>query len=272
MILTVLIVSVIAVASIIATLLILRSLRSVKARAVSLEKDIEAEQHQRYILATILAHDIRTPLNYISFAAQRLCDQQKAPDPEDIRETASAISQSSKKIAGFTENFMNWLQSQQSCYNYQPKPVDLEKLLLELETFFNELKHMGNNAIHFQLAEDVKTGLQSDYIFLRIILRNLLDNAIKYTSNGVVNVRAFRKQSEICIEVSDNGRGIPEAEIVRVQQLMQANAQHVKLDHSHKLGMQIVCGFMKYLDGRLEVERLTQGSAFRIYLPARDQV
>src|SRR5690606_35954825 len=115
-----------------------------------------------------------------------------------------------------------------------------------------------------------------DEFRIRRILINTLGNAIKFTENGQVKLRAYLKQLDqnraiICLEISDTGIGMEEDKIPLIfekfSRLVPANTGKYK---GYGLGLYLVRKFVDDLEGEIEVNRnLGKGSPFTITLPLK---
>jgi signal transduction histidine kinase len=123
-----------------------------------------------------------------------------------------------------------------------------------------------------QLVWDVPLELPivwSDPAKLKVALKNLIANAIKFTDAGSVTVRVTVNEDEVEFTVADSGVGIsPEALPIIFEAFRQADSSSTRRFGGVGLGLYIVRRLLDLLGGRVEVEsRLGQGSTFRIRLP-----
>src|ERR1043166_6061035 len=111
--------------------------------------------------------------------------------------------------------------------------------------------------------------LWTDLGKLQTVLKNLLGNAVKFTSAGRVTVAAAAKSGGVEISVSDTGPGIPpEALSVIFEPFRQGDSSLTRSYGGVGLGLYIVKSFLTLLGGRITVEsEVGRGSTFRVWLP-----
>jgi signal transduction histidine kinase len=111
--------------------------------------------------------------------------------------------------------------------------------------------------------------LRSDRGKLKIVLRNLIDNAIKFTTRGSVTVAVNLKKSWADISVSDTGIGIPEDDIARIFEIFQqVRNESIPMSSGVGLGLYLVRRYCDLLGARVDVSsRVGEGSAFTVSVP-----
>jgi len=116
-------------------------------------------------------------------------------------------------------------------------------------------------------------SVRSDAGLIERVLRNLLANAVKYTSAGTVTVRAQRQAGEVVVEVSDTGPGIPADQQERIfEEYVQLANPARQLRHGVGLGLAIVKRIDSLLQLRLTLESAAgAGTTFRFVVPASDE-
>jgi len=122
-------------------------------------------------------------------------------------------------------------------------------------------------SIELNLQPDLPK-IQGDIAELQLALSHLLKNAISFTSQGRISVRAFSQQNTIIVEIKDTGIGIPEDDWERIFERFY-RVDQARSTPGAGLGLAITRKIIKDHDGKIEVESvLGQGSLFRITLPA----
>src|SRR4030095_12602997 len=111
--------------------------------------------------------------------------------------------------------------------------------------------------------------VESDRLLLERILRNLLDNAIKYTDAGYVRITAVRQRDELVVTVADSGRGIPEAEHARVfEEFYQLDNPERDRKRGLGLGLAIVKRLADLLQVQMQMTSMPgRGTEVRFVLP-----
>jgi two-component system phosphate regulon sensor histidine kinase PhoR len=101
------------------------------------------------------------------------------------------------------------------------------------------------------------------------VVNNLIGNAINYTNQGFIRIRAFQLDRWVCFEVKDSGIGIAEEDLPHIfERFYRGQQVRQTKKHGTGLGLAIVNEIVDVHGGRIEVEsQENQGSTFRVYLP-----
>ncbi|HEB77897.1 MAG TPA: PAS domain-containing protein [Methylothermaceae bacterium] len=207
-----------------------------------------------------IAHEIRNPLGAISHAAQ-LLEESGNLDPQDLR----LVGIVRKHVRRVDETIGNVLQLSRRC------PARRERLQLNhwLEKFRHEFhEEIRRDALRLQLPPRTLNAL-ADPGQLKQILANLCHNALKYGpgSDGRITVRLCQEGRRPCIEVIDEGPGIPDEQLARVfEPFFTTSASGTGL------GLYIARELAQLNQALLEYDNGLRGSRFRIILTNADQV
>lgn len=152
-------------------------------------------------------------------------------------------------------------------------PVQLASLLKEIEGETQGLRGLTRLTYCWRVEEGLPV-LMTDAGKLKVIIKNLLGNAIKFTKTGGVTVSAYQNNGGVAISVTDTGAGIPpDQQALIFQAFRKANGASEERSDGFGLGLHIVNKLLTLLGGAIEVESsLGQGSTFRVWLPLAAQV
>jgi signal transduction histidine kinase/CheY-like chemotaxis protein/HPt (histidine-containing phosphotransfer) domain-containing protein len=165
----------------------------------------QSNRNKSQYLATI-SHELRTPLHSILGNADRLRASCHL-DPDEARHVA-AIAGAAGHLRGVVDRLMNNLQIEFRAPNPNMGRVDLHDLLDQCRAFVEPDATARGLAVRC-VPKDVPRCFITDGVMLRLILLNLLGNAIKFTEQGEVVVEAGGTEERISIEIIDTGCGIP---------------------------------------------------------------
>lgn len=157
-------------------------------------------------LFTILSHDLRSPVanleNNVSLSNWGALSQ------VEFTESVQGLGTEVQRVRNMLENMFYWATSQMGGIKPNPSNVDAHQAI---EEQLNFLKNKANaKAIYFnnQVPEDFDIYADKDH--LSIIFRNLLQNAVKFTSDGgEIAISAHEQNNAKWIEIKDNGIGMP---------------------------------------------------------------
>lgn len=158
-------------------------------------------------IISIIAHDLRSPFISILGILELIRDNYGLTDVEDIHKYINIASDSANSTLNLLDNLTDWANSQQGERTLNIEEVNLRKL------FTDELKIIKSSAVqkeislNFSIPSDL--FLHADPRMLKTILRNLVNNAVKYSyRGGDIIISASKGQGYSEIMVQDNGMGI----------------------------------------------------------------
>src|SRR5205085_1998831 len=163
------------------------------------------------------------------------------------------------------EGLMSLTRIESGRMSIEPTEIEIEGLVCET------VEEIRPHAAQKQLAVEVRGQggvILNDRRLVRLIIINLLANAIKFTDRGQVCVQLSRRATRCRIEVSDTGRGIPVEEQARIfEPFEQLGASSNQLSAGVGLGLTIVRELVDAMGGTLELtSRMGTGSTFAVEL------
>ncbi|MDQ4035409.1 MAG: ATP-binding protein [Chloroflexota bacterium] len=213
------------------------------------------------------SHDMRTPLAVIlanlQLARRRLKDLDI--DLSEITKNLGAAERTTQKLTGLVGELMDISILRSG----QPLPLNRESVDLAsvVGSTADEYRRLGGN---HQITANLQNGIVGHWDAVRIerVLRNLLDNALKYSPDGGrVEVAVRADKAWAMVAVTDHGVGIPEDEVPLLFEKFRrgSNTRDLRGTGLGLAGSQAVVG---QLGGTIEVEsRLGEGSTFTVRLP-----
>ena len=148
------------------------------------------------------------------------------------------------------------------------KPVDLNKLVGQVSEQIESQVSQKNIRLLAEAADNIQP-FDSDYAKLWQILMNLVSNAVKFTDEGEVVIRAIADEESgapVALEVQDSGIGIPPGRLPNIfESFQQADDTTARKYGGTGLGLSITWSLCQLLGYKLEVEsQLEKGSTFRV--------
>ena len=217
---------------------------------------------------SIIAHDLRNPFSSILGILELLKMSLKELDKNEIEKYIEIVYNSANNTLTLLDNLLVWALSQNKEKNFKPIKINLYELLRE------EIENLKTLASQKQitLRHSVKPDLNvtADIQMVKTILRNLINNAIKYTNvNGEIIIDANEVNQYVEIAIKDNGIGIS-AENQR--KLFKIDAFHsTPGTHDEKgtgLGLLLCKEFVELHGGNIRIEsEAGKGSRFAFTLP-----
>ena len=226
-----------------------------------------ADQAKSEMLA-LMNHEMRTPLGVIMGYIELLQEGEGGQLSHDQEDMVHRVGANARGLLDLINNVLDL-----SRLNTGRLPIDytefsLASLFQEVEADTSDSRELSGLIFNWQVGADVPAIL-SDAGKLKIIIKNLVHNAIKFTQTGSVTIQAQCKADEIEISVTDTGVGIgPEQQAVIFDVFRQGSNHNVRGQRGVGLGLYIVKRLLDALRGTITVEStLGQGSRFCIRLP-----
>lgn len=160
-------------------------------------------------LFSIIAHDLRSPFNAILGFSELLIENARSFDAAESEEYLGMINSTAKNTLILLDNLLAWANSQTRNINFNPKKTNFSTLVSEILDISKSIAKIKNISLKHIQTETIEVCV--DVNMLKIILRNLISNAIKYTHpNGEIVISGVQNKNNIEISVADNGVGMSE--------------------------------------------------------------
>lgn len=233
------------------------------ASNVALEKALAAKTE---FLATT-SHEIRTPLNGILGMTQvMLADQELAPA---TRDRLSVVQGAGLTMRALVDDILDVAKMETGNLTLEAVPMDLRVTLREVSRLWEEQARARGIAFMVEL-DRCPAMIVGDAARVRQIVFNLLSNALKFTSEGSVTLRAeATEDGRLSIAVSDTGIGIPADKLeVIFESFRQVDAGTTRKFGGTGLGLSICRNLARAMDGEVQVTSVAgEGSTFAVSLP-----
>jgi signal transduction histidine kinase/CheY-like chemotaxis protein len=228
----------------------------------------QANRQKSEFIATA-SHDVRQPLHSLTLLSGLLTSRLQEPDARGL---AGKISAAVDGLRGIFEQLFDIARVDAQKLVHQPHAIALRPLLSQLADEFELLcqdKGLRWQHLHAQ-GVPAHTLVQADPLFMQRILRNLLENALRYTPPGqTVRLRTRARGPWLVVQVWDQGPGIAPADRARIfEDYVQLHNPARHLREGLGLGLGLVRRLVQAGAYRLTVHsRLGQGSVFSLWVP-----
>lgn len=239
----------------------------VEALASAREAELARETERlRSALLGAVGHDLRTPLAAIHGAASSLLlDPSALPDP--ARDLIAMIREESDRLAQLLTNLLDLTRLESGTLEPEREWQSIEELVAS--ALARAEAQAGRMEVNADLPPDLPL-VSVDGVLVEQLLLNLLVNAQRHAPSTPVDLRAWRGDEGLELEVADRGPGIPEADRERVFEAFFRPGGRTQ-DGGVGLGLAICQAIARIHGGRIWVEARPGGGArFRVTLPAVD--
>jgi two-component system sensor histidine kinase/response regulator len=246
------------------------SLKKTKDELEKKNQELEKAIEMKDEFLSLISHEFRTPLNVISSAIQALTYIYGSELPYKAKQYLGMIRQNTFRQLRLVNNLLDITRANAGRIKVNKKNLDivfLTKAIIESVYTFSSQKKIDITFI--TLLEEKIIGIDEEK-YERILL-NLLSNAIKFTPEGKsIIVTLYSIKNRICVEVKDNGIGIPESKLdVIFERFGQVDSSLSRQAEGTGIGLSLVKKFTEALGGGITVKSETgKGSTFTILLPS----
>lgn len=235
-----------------------KQLHDIIAELRKTKDDLSTQVTNHKTLIRTITHDIKSPLNFMVITGKFLYNNIENPN-KTMKEDIKSIYTTSLQLYNFVDRFLEYAK-EYDLNNNQSHSYNLNTLITEKITFFKNIATAGKTTLINSV--DTKLMIVVNRHLLSIILHNLIDNAIKNTYEGQINIKASVKENLLNIIIEDNGYGM-DTEMVKYYQDL-SNGSFVEEKHNG-IGLHIVIDLLVILEGALTItSQIDKGTSITI--------
>ena len=230
-------------------------------------------------LLAMLSHDIRNPLNAVMGVVQLL---DRSELTEQQRRLVRLLKSSSDNMLNLLDHVLELSKAESGSFALVETPFSLHHLVHDVVATFDPAARERQTQVRAAIADTVPASLIGDPVAIRQILTNLVGNAVKFTEQGMVELRVGAKETgtdavTLAIAVADTGIGMTPDAVDRIfNAFTQATYETAMKFGGTGLGLAITRRLLELYGSRVHVESVPgKGSTFafnlRLLLPPRAQ-
>jgi signal transduction histidine kinase/CheY-like chemotaxis protein len=248
------------------------TLRRKNEELQSAKRKVEESNRLKTVFLQNISHEIRTPMNGILGFLKLLKNQ--GLDSENKKQYVDIINQSAQRLLETISNIVEISKIESNQVVVHSKPVNVREVMDFNLNFFKQ--QADKKGIHIRISTQIdekNSFIKTDPALLNDILSNLINNAIKFTPAGEIEIGNYRKNGVLVFFVKDTGIGIPADRLdIIFDRFVQAEQKPHRAFEGSGLGLSIVKAYIQQLGGEIWVESTPgRGSTFSFsipYLPA----
>ena len=216
----------------------------------------------------IIAHDLRRPLHAFYGLSEVFSKLLQRGDQAAIVKLSQSIDQSGLYIRQMLDNLLYWALSQKGKLGLHPVTFALQPQLEALVSVYSAITLVKGVELTYTCPPHLT--IYTDQNAFNLILRNLIDNATQHTATtGTIHieVQPAAEPNEVQIDISDDGKGMTEAQLHLIREVMTTPQRFQPKQHNLGLGLIIVSTFAQQAGIRMRVKsKEGQGTTFELYV------
>lgn len=243
------------------------SLQTKNKQLIENEETLKMISAQKDKFLSIISHDMRAPLSSIISFLDYYKDNFKNFTEAEIEFVSSNLNTHVKKVVEMLDGLLMWSRSQTGEIQMNLQPIDLAQIIEDTVTVLNQSAVNKNIRIRTYLHSQL---IWADKNMTAFIIRNILSNAIKFTSeNGLIDINTKRNKYNAFVIIKDTGVGITADSLSK---LFQDNVSYSTFGTANEkgigLGLVLCKDFMNKMNGNIEIESIHgEGTTVNLLFP-----
>ena len=211
-----------------------------------------------------ILHELQAPLASTLLIAQNLAEQLYGPLSGKQADALNDLINLVLKQRWTLNNILHFLNMQNAMLNIRPEMLRLDTLIYRAARLFIAEARIKGVEILIEMPKDSSLQYKGDPSYIDAILTNLISNAVKFTDEGMITIRAGKGAGKIWIEVRDTGIGIMEADHKKIFEPFM----RLRTGPGIGIGLAIVKKFVEFHSGELCLQsKFLEGSTFTVKFP-----
>lgn len=247
-------------------------INSHSALVAAKNKAEEANRLKSAFLANV-SHELRTPLNSVLLLTEDMMVANNQNLTGEQTETLGVVNKNGKFLLSLINDLLDFAKIEAGKMTTYAEDISVEYLLGDVKELFTTQAEQKNLFFRMETSTDFPQTLHTDRTKLLQIIRNLVSNALKFTQDGGITVKCYRREDKkaLAIAVSDTGIGIPDSKKEAIfQSFQQADSAIARKYGGTGLGLSISKALSELLGGGIILESIEgKGSTFTLVIPER---
>ncbi len=215
---------------------------------------------------SIISHDLRGPFVNLSEVLKLVAKEEISH--QEFKALAPSLSKNIIYTTDLLENILHWSRSQLSGFGIKKENFNLRNLILDEINYHSPAAELKAIKIYHDVFPNAL--VYADMIMIQIVIRNLLNNAIKFCEEGgEIQINSnFNGTDAFLVNVTDNGRGMDEVHLNKIFNKQNFSSRGTKNEKGTGLGLMICKEFIEQNNGSIQVKSvLDKGSTFTLTIP-----
>lgn len=229
---------------------------------------LEILNHEKSRMFSIIAHDLKSPLNAVLGYTELIGLSKDKSSLETLTAYAERAHDAGIRLLTLLDSLLSWGRLHMEGTAFQPRPIHLAWIIDSAVQALSPSAAQKNIRIAVDIAGNADNMVLGDESMVDTILRNLVNNAIKFTpEGGTVTIRTIQADDRAGVTVVDSGSGIPPERMAKL--FVGMSTLGTKGETGNGLGLSLCRDLAEKNGGTIAVQSaLGEGAAFTLMLPA----
>ncbi len=213
----------------------------------------------------IIAHDMRGLVLSFKNISQKVGFLQRKGRDQEVKIFLESVDKSAESLSNLLDNLLNWALVEKGVFPHHPELFNLERIVIENIKLFTQMSRIKEIELSYDVPETL--NLFADKNAISTIIRNLINNAIKFSTAGdKVIIEAFKNASQIQIQIKDTGIGIAEGKLKDIFELDSKKTHRGTVgEKGTGLGLMLCKELVALNQGEIRIES-GEGKGTKVYL------
>lgn len=213
---------------------------------------------------SIIGHDLRGPLLSLRGISKKVNFLIQQNRMEEVHQLGKNIEKSTEQVTKLLDNLLNWALVQKGQFPYHPSECNLQVIVEEVCEIYESIAKVNNIDLQNLIMEDHTVYVDRNGI--STIVRNLIDNALKFTpKDGKIMLKSMIEQENVIVHISDTGIGIPSDALATIFEFSPNRRKGTK---GTGLGLVLCKDLVALNKGNISLKsELGKGTTFTLKIP-----
>nr|WP_320191610.1 response regulator [uncultured Desulfobacter sp.] len=260
-----------------------QALEQMKSELTQKAEDLALSSKYKSEFLANMSHELRTPLNSLLLLAKILSENKEKNLTQDQVESAQVIFSSGSDLLNMINEILDLSKIEAGRMTLNLCDIEISELARNLGTTFAHLAREKNLELDVRVVPGCLSSIFSDFERVKQVLKNLIGNAVKFTSQGGIYVNFYSPEKDVAyqreslaqggilaVSVKDTGIGIAKDKQALIFEAFQQSEGGISRKYGGTgLGLSICRELSKLLGGEIHLQSTPgKGSTFTLYLPA----
>lgn len=239
-------------------------------RRIKTENELRELNAMKDKFFSIMAHDLKNPLSIFALATDTLAKEYENLDSEDLNEYLHDLRDNAQNIYSLLENLLTWSRTQRGKIVFSPDIFDIKFLIDSNIQLYGASAQAKNITFENKVTEELKVF--SDSNLINTVIRNLVNNAIKFTGEGgTITLSVDSNMKNYQVNVSDTGVGMSDLAVDNLFRIdVNTSTLGTKNEKGTGLGLIVCKEFINIIGGEIwATSELGKGSTFSFTIPKK---